>query len=564
MTREAKIRGYGPGRFSFNARGGRCEVCLGLGHRRIPMHYLPDLYVTCEECGGKRFNRQTLEVRFKGKSIGDVLEMRVDESRAFFDAVPRVLQGLEALHDVGLGYLTLGQSSTTLSGGEAQRVKLAAELGRPAPAGGRALYILDEPTTGLHFADIDRLLRILHRLVDLGHTVVVIEHHLDVIASADWVIDLGPDAGEAGGRVVAMGPPDAIAAAAGEPHRTSPSLPHRTEFSAKILASLIKSPRVRTPRYRSTKWPVAEPRLIRGAAGNAVISSRTCYRPIPPSSRTRHHDRISRLRSLPRSRRICLACCSACWSGPPAATGRRAGRAGGSPATSQPAPDHRRRPRRGDARDRGRPAARHAEPGRAGAGGVLFERAYCNSPLCTPSRQSLITGKLPHAVGVTQLDDPALRRRAHDGRVVPRPGLPDRGHRQDAFQRAVHARFRACGSTRRTGRTYLREHPPRGGDHRRPWRPFQDPAAVWLNAGCRSTGLPAESMQSAVLRRPRPGVSRAAARAIARSRWSSASTTRTARSTSRGVASRDSGRRTSRSRRSPSATAGSSRRSSPR
>jgi excinuclease ABC subunit A len=222
-TREARIRGYGPSRFSFNARGGRCEVCLGLGQRRIPMQYLPDLYVTCEECGGQRYNRQTLEVRFKGKSIGDVLEMRVDEALAFFDAVPRVLHGLGALHDVGLGYLTLGQSSTTLSGGEAQRVKLAAELGRPAPTldgdgqGGRALYILDEPTTGLHFADIDRLLRILHRLADLGHTVVVIEHHLDVIASADWIIDLGPEAGEAGGRVVAMGPPVAIANA-GESH----------------------------------------------------------------------------------------------------------------------------------------------------------------------------------------------------------------------------------------------------------------------------------------------------------------------------------------------------------
>jgi excinuclease ABC subunit A len=212
-SREARIRGYGPERFSFNARGGRCEACLGLGQRRIPMHYLPDLYVTCDECGGRRYNRQTLEVRFKEKSIGDVLAMRVDESRAFFNAVPRVLQGLEALHDVGLGYLTLGQSSTTLSGGEAQRVKLAAELGRPAPLGGRALYILDEPTTGLHVADIDRLLGILHRLVDLGHTVVVIEHHLDVIASADWVIDLGPEAGAAGGQVVAMGPPEAIAAA---------------------------------------------------------------------------------------------------------------------------------------------------------------------------------------------------------------------------------------------------------------------------------------------------------------------------------------------------------------
>jgi excinuclease ABC subunit A len=219
-TREARIRGFGAGRFSFNASEGRCEVCRGLGRRRIPMQFLPDLEVTCDECGGQRFNRQTLEVRFKGKSIGDVLEMRVDEGRAFFEGVPKVLQGLEALRDVGLEYVTLGQSSTTLSGGEAQRVRLAAELGRSSA--GRTLYILDEPTMGLHLADVERLLRILDRLIDLGHTVVVVEHHLDVIASADWVIDLGPGGGPAGGSVVMMGPPDAIAAC--EASRTGQAL----------------------------------------------------------------------------------------------------------------------------------------------------------------------------------------------------------------------------------------------------------------------------------------------------------------------------------------------------
>ena len=191
------MRGYGAARFSFNARGGRCEVCEGQGRRRIPMQFLPDLSVTCDECQGQRFNRQTLEIRFKGKSIGDVLEMRVDEARTFFESQPRVLPGLDALRDVGLGYLTLGRSSTTLSGGEAQRIKLAAQLSRVS--NGRNLYILDEPTTGLHFADIDRLLAILHRLADLGNTVLVIEHNLDVIATADWVIDLGPGSRRRGG-----------------------------------------------------------------------------------------------------------------------------------------------------------------------------------------------------------------------------------------------------------------------------------------------------------------------------------------------------------------------------
>ena len=200
------MRGYGAARFSFNARGGRCEACQGQGRRRIPMQFLPDLYMICGECQGQRFNRQTLEIRFKGKSIGEVLDLRVDEARAFFAAQPRVLPGLDALHEVGLGYLTLGQSSTTLSGGEAQRIKLAAELGRVST--GRNLYILDEPTTGLHFADIDRLLAILHRLADQGNSLVVIEHNLDVIATADWVIDLGPTVATRAAGSSPSGPPE--------------------------------------------------------------------------------------------------------------------------------------------------------------------------------------------------------------------------------------------------------------------------------------------------------------------------------------------------------------------
>ncbi len=208
-TREAKVRGYKVNRFSFNVKGGRCETCQGQGVRKIEMQFLPDLFVRCDDCGGMRFNRQTLEARYKGKSIGEVLELRVDEAVDFFDAIPKVRHGLVALHEAGLGYVTLGQSSTTLSGGEAQRVKLAAELGRSAA--GRTLYILDEPTTGLHFADVENLLRVLNRLVDLGQTIVVIEHNLDVIRNADWIIDLGPEGGVNGGQVVAMGTPGEVA-----------------------------------------------------------------------------------------------------------------------------------------------------------------------------------------------------------------------------------------------------------------------------------------------------------------------------------------------------------------
>jgi excinuclease ABC subunit A len=210
LTPEAKVRGYKPGRFSFNVRGGRCETCKGDGTIKIEMHFLPDVYVPCETCGGKRYNRETLEVRFKGKSIADVLEMSVEEALRFFAKIPKLRRRLQTLHDVGLDYVKLGQPATTLSGGEAQRVKLAKELGKVAT--GRTLYILDEPTTGLHFADIEKLLEVLQRLVDAGNTVLVIEHNLDVIKQADWIVDLGPEGGEAGGEVIATGTPEEVAA----------------------------------------------------------------------------------------------------------------------------------------------------------------------------------------------------------------------------------------------------------------------------------------------------------------------------------------------------------------
>jgi excinuclease ABC subunit A len=206
---ESKARGYKPGRFSFNVKGGRCEACQGDGVIKIEMHFLPDVYVECETCKGARYNRETLEVQFKGKSIADVLNMTVEDAQGFFQAVPSIREKMDALMRVGLGYIKVGQQATTLSGGEAQRVKLSKELSKRST--GRTLYILDEPTTGLHFEDVRKLLEVLHELVDAGNTVIVIEHNLDVVKTADWVIDIGPEGGDGGGEVVAVGTPETIA-----------------------------------------------------------------------------------------------------------------------------------------------------------------------------------------------------------------------------------------------------------------------------------------------------------------------------------------------------------------
>ncbi len=208
-TPDARVRGYQPGRFSFNVKGGRCESCKGDGIIKIEMQFLPDVYVPCEVCKGKRYTREALEIHYKGRSIADVLEMTVEEANEFFSAVPTVKAKLQTLFDVGLGYIHLGQPATTLSGGEAQRVKLATELSKRAT--GKTLYLLDEPTTGLHFADVDKLLQVLHRLVDNGNTVLVIEHNLDVIKTADWIVDLGPEGGLRGGLVIAEGTPERVA-----------------------------------------------------------------------------------------------------------------------------------------------------------------------------------------------------------------------------------------------------------------------------------------------------------------------------------------------------------------
>ncbi len=213
MTPDSKIRGYKVGRFSFNVKGGRCEACKGDGILKIEMVFLPDVYVPCEVCKGKRYNRETLEVKYKGKSIADILDMTLEEACAFFQPIPKIYRKLQTLLDVGLGYVRMGQPATTLSGGEAQRMKLAAELSKRDT--GSTVYILDEPTTGLHFEDVEKLLQVLHQLVERGNTVVIIEHNLDVIKTADWLVDMGPEGGSGGGTVVALGTPEQVAATKG-------------------------------------------------------------------------------------------------------------------------------------------------------------------------------------------------------------------------------------------------------------------------------------------------------------------------------------------------------------
>jgi excinuclease ABC subunit A len=242
-TQESRSRGYKPGRFSFNVRGGRCEACQGDGVTKVEMHFLPDIFVPCDVCKGKRYNRETLEVRYKGKSISEVLEMTVEDAVVFFEAVPAIYRKLQTLMDVGLSYVGLGQAATTLSGGEAQRVKLAKELSKRDT--GNTLYILDEPTTGLHFEDIRQLLEVLHRLRDGGNTVAIIEHNLDVIKTADWVIDLGPEGGSGGGQIIATGRPETVATTPGS---------HTGEFLKPLLAHRVteaKKPTKRKPRKKA-------------------------------------------------------------------------------------------------------------------------------------------------------------------------------------------------------------------------------------------------------------------------------------------------------------------------
>ena len=260
-TTEAKIRGYQPGRFSFNVKGGRCDACSGAGTIKIEMNFLPDVYVPCEVCHGARYNRETLEVHFKGKTIADVLDMPIEEAADFFAAVPAIARHMKTLNDVGLGYVRLGQPAPTLSGGEAQRVKLASELQKRST--GRTIYVLDEPTTGLHFEDIRKLLLVLQGLVDKGNTVIVIEHNLDVIKNADWIIDMGPEGGNGGGLVIAEGTPEEVAQVEAS---------HTGRFLAPVLAKSARTP-TRATGSRATKKTAAASAATQRTATRATAST---------------------------------------------------------------------------------------------------------------------------------------------------------------------------------------------------------------------------------------------------------------------------------------------------
>ncbi|HYP23195.1 MAG TPA: excinuclease ABC subunit A, partial [Actinomycetota bacterium] len=264
-TQDAKRRGYQPGRFSFNVRGGRCEACAGDGTIKIEMHFLPDVYVPCEVCKGKRYNRETLEVRFKGKNIAEILEMSVAEAAEFFSAIPPIARHMETLRDVGLGYVRLGQPAPTLSGGEAQRVKLSTELAKRST--GKTLYILDEPTTGLHYDDVAKLLGVLHRLVDAGNSVVVIEHNLDVIKTADHIVDLGPEGGAGGGSIVVAGTPEEVAACP-------------DSYTGRFLQPLLE------PRPAPAKKAAARKTAAASKEGRRVGTARRAGRPPAPAQTT--------------------------------------------------------------------------------------------------------------------------------------------------------------------------------------------------------------------------------------------------------------------------------------
>jgi excinuclease ABC subunit A len=284
-TTEAKVRGYMPGRFSFNVKGGRCENCAGDGTIKIEMNFLPDVYVPCEVCHGARYNRETLEVHYKGKSIAEVLNMPIEEALHFFEAVPAIARHLNTLHDVGLGYVRLGQSATTLSGGEAQRVKLASELQKRST--GRTVYVLDEPTTGLHFEDISKLLRVLGGLVEKGNTVIVIEHNLDVIKTADWIVDMGPEGGAGGGLVVAEGTPEEVA---GVPSS------HTGKFLRDVLgaervsdAASVKAPRkavAKTVAATSKATKTATARTVKTANNTAAKKPAGATKKAAPAKKT--------------------------------------------------------------------------------------------------------------------------------------------------------------------------------------------------------------------------------------------------------------------------------------